>query len=158
MGGYARDDQAQARLLLETQRENYFTNDHLLHQVARTVDIFERIHSYATTLFLFDNATSHHKVLDDAVNADRMNVGLGGKRPKMQDTVWDGAVQKLVYEDGTPKGMRAVLEERGVHTTGMRAKKMRDLLETFPDFNGHKTLLEDYKDTCACSTRSSTVN
>ena len=35
--GYIRDDQDQARLLLETHREGYFTNDHLLLQVARTI-------------------------------------------------------------------------------------------------------------------------
>ena len=60
-----------------------------------------------------------------------------------------GAVQKLVDDEGIPKGMRAVLEEKGVDTTGvdttgMRAKDMRDLLKTFPDFNGQKTTLEDY--------------
>ena len=87
---------------------------------------------HAKALFLFDNAPSHQKVADDV---DRMNVGPGGKQPKMQDTVCCGAVQKLVYEDGTPKGMRIVLEERRVDTTGMRAKEMRDLLKTYLDFN-----------------------
>ena len=43
MTGYVRDNQDQARLLLETHREGYFTNDHLLEQVARTIDIFERV-------------------------------------------------------------------------------------------------------------------
>ena len=62
----------------------------------------------------------------------------------MRDTVWGGAVQKLVDDEGIPKGMRTVLEERGVDTTGMRAKDMRDLLKTFPDLNGQKTILEDY--------------
>ena len=40
--------------------------------------------------------------------------------------------------------MRAVLQEREVDTTGMKAKDMRELLKTFPDFNGQKTILEDY--------------
>ena len=54
-----------------------------------------------------------------------MNVGPGGKQLRMRDTTWGGAVQKLVDEDGTPKGMRAVLQERGVDITGMKAKDMR---------------------------------
>ena len=43
---------------------------------------------------MFDNAPSHHKVSDNASNADRMNVGPGGKQPIMQNTVWEGQVKK----------------------------------------------------------------
>ena len=144
VSGYVRDEQGQARLLLETHREGYFTNDLLLEQVGRTIDIFDRVHPYATALFLFGNTPSHRKVPEDALNVDRMNVGPGGKQPKMRDTVWGGAVQKLVDECGIQRGMRAVLEERGVDTTGMRAKDMRQTLKTFPDFNSQKTILEEY--------------
>ena len=70
VSGYVRDEQGQARLLLETNRDGYFTNDHLMAQVARTIDIFERVHPSATGLFLFDNAPSHHKIHDNALNAD----------------------------------------------------------------------------------------
>ena len=144
VAGYVRCDEDQARLLIETHRDGYFTNDHLMAQVAKTIDIFERIHPDAIGLFLFDNAPSHRKVADDALNADRMNVGPGGKQPKMRDAWWGGEVQKMVNEDGIPKGMRHILEERGVDTTKMKAKDMRDLLKIFPDFNGQKTILEDY--------------
>lgn len=81
---------------------------------------------------------------EDALNADRMIVGPGGKQPKMRDTVWGGDIQKLVDENGTPKGMRVVLQERGADTVGMKAKDMRDLLKTFPDFKNQTTKLEDY--------------
>ena len=144
VAGYVKDDQDQARLLLETHREGYFTNDHLLEQVARTIDIFERVHPHTTALFLFDNAPSHQKVADDALNADKMNVGPGGKQPVMRDTIWGGKVQRMVDEHGIPKGMKTILEERGVNTLGMRAKEMRTLLKTFPDFDRQKTILEDY--------------
>ena len=146
VSGYVRDGQDQARLLLETQREGYFTNDHLLKQVARTVDIFERIHPVATALFLFDNAPSHRKVGDNALNADKLNVGPGGKQPKMRNTIWGGRIQRLVDNDGIPKGMKLVPEERGVDTSNMRAKEMRELLKTFPDFRAQKTIFEDYLD------------
>ena len=144
VSGYVQDEQGQARLLLETNRDGYFTNDHLMAQVAQTIDIFERVHPSATGLFLFDNTPSHRKIHDNALNADRMNVGPGGKQPKMRDTVWDGGVQKLVDNCGTPRGMRVVLEERGVDTTGMKAKEMRDALKHFPDFKEQKTILEEY--------------
>ena len=87
VSGYVQDEQGQARLLLEINRDGYFTNDHLIAQVARTIDIFERVHPSAIGLFFFDNAPSHRKIHDNALNADRMNVGPGGKQPKMQDTV-----------------------------------------------------------------------
>ena len=50
----------------------------------------------------------------------------------------------MVDENGIPKGMKVVLEERGVETVGMKAKEMRELLKTFPDFKNQKTKLEDY--------------
>ena len=144
VSGYIRDDQDQARIRLETHREGYFTNELLLKQVEQTVDIFERIHPEAIALFLFDNAPSHRKMADDALNADKMNVGPGGKQPKMRDTIWGGAVQRMIDNTGTAKGMKVVLEERGEDTRNTRLKDMRDLLKTFPDFSGQKTILEDY--------------
>ena len=79
VSGYVCYDQAQARLLLETHKQGYFTNDHLLEQVAKTIDFFEHIHPDARGIFIFDNAPFHRKVADDAVNADRMNVFLVSK-------------------------------------------------------------------------------
>jgi len=84
VSGFVRDGQDQARLLLEIHQEGYFTNDHLLAQVEQTITIFERIHPEATAIFLFDNAPSHRKQPNDALNADKMNVGPGGKQPKMR--------------------------------------------------------------------------
>ena len=144
VSGYLRDDVDQARLLLETHRDGYFNNDNLIAQVERAVNVFERVHPEATAIFIFDNAPSHKKIADDVPNADRMNVGPGGKQPKMRDTVWDGVLQKLVDDSGVPKGMKKILEERGVNTKNMKQKEMRDLLKTFSDFKNQKTILEDY--------------
>lgn len=46
-----------------------------MKQVEKSVDIFERVHPDAVGVFLFDNAPSHRKMADDALNADKMNVG-----------------------------------------------------------------------------------
>lgn len=144
VNGYVRDEHDQARLLLETQRDGYFTNDLLLQQVEITVNIFERVHPHARGIFLFDNAPSHKELAEDALNADKMNVGPGGKQPVMRNTVWNGEVQKLVNENGQPKGMRKILEERGIDTIGMKAKDMRLILKSHTDFSSQKTILEDY--------------
>jgi hypothetical protein len=68
---------------------------------------------------------------DDALNAERMNVRDGGKQPFMRDTVWDGEPQSMVTDDGVQKGMRTVLEERGIDTKGMNADKLRQELLQF---------------------------
>lgn len=50
----------------------------------------------------------------------------------------------MVYADGTPKGMKAILEARGVNTRKMKANDMRKKLSQYPDFQNQKTLLEEY--------------
>jgi len=41
-----------------------------------------------------------------------MNVKPGGAQPRMEDTIRGGRVQKMVFSNGTPKGMKKVLCER----------------------------------------------
>jgi len=101
------------------------------------------VHPNAQGLFLFDNAPSHKKVADDALNVDKMNVHPGGMQPKMRSTTWEGRTQTMVYRDGTPKGMKAVLEERGVDTRKIKAPEVREKLKSYPDFQNPTTLLED---------------
>ena len=145
VNGYVRleDGSQEARLYLETQKEGYFNNDHLLKQVEHTIDIFEKVNPNARGLFLFDNAPSHKKQADDSLNVDKMNVNPGGMQPIMRDTMWEGKVQTMVKPDGTAKGMKAVLQERGVDIKGMKAPDMRAKLKTYSDFANPKTLLED---------------
>ena len=47
---------------------------------------------------------------DDALNANKMNVGPGGKEPAMRDTIWGGGggggeIQKMVDDNGLPNGI-----------------------------------------------------
>lgn len=103
----------------------------LIFQVHRAIDIFEKKYPLAQGLFIFDHAPSHMKKPDDALNPDRMNVKDGGKQPIMKDTVWNGVIQRMTTEDGQPKGMKTVLEERGVDVKGMNADKLREELKLF---------------------------
>ena len=64
---------------------------------------------------LFDQSSD-----DDALNVNRMNVRPGGAQAILHDTVWNGRGQKMVFSDGTPKGMKHILEERGVNTKDMK--------------------------------------
>ena len=90
-------------------KQGIFTNELLLRQVQKTIDIFERVHPEARGIFLFDNAPSHRKIADDALNADRKNVDPGRKQPRMRHTVFNGWIQKMVDSTGTPKGMKLIL-------------------------------------------------
>ena len=76
-------------------------------------------------VFLFDQSSGHTAYAEDSLNVNRMNVNPGGSQPKMRDTTWEGRVQKMVGSNGTPKGMRQVLVERGVDVRGMKADDMR---------------------------------
>ena len=90
-------------------------------QVECAITIFERKFPDITGIFLFDNAPSHKKFDDNALNASNMNVYPGGKQPALRDVLWEGSVQKMTLPDGTPKGMKMVLQERGVDVKGMNA-------------------------------------
>ena len=145
INGFVRSPKEEACLVLDVSKDGYFNNSMLLKQVDKTIKIFEEIYPEAQALFLFDNAPSHKKIADNVPNADKMNVGPGGKQPVMRDTVWgEGNVQKLVLDDGTPKGLKLVLEERGISTIGMNASTMRQQLKSYQDFQSSKTILEQF--------------
>ena len=56
---------------------------------------------------------------EDALDAKKMNVNPGGKQRVMRDRWWAGKPQKMNYSLRVPKGMRVVLEERGINTWNM---------------------------------------
>ena len=45
--------------------------------------------------------------------------------------------------DGTPKGMKMVLQERGIDVKGLNADSMREKLSEFEDFSSQTTILEE---------------
>ena len=81
---------------------------------------------------------------DDALDVSKMNVNPGGKQRVMRDGWWGGKPQKMNYSLGIPKGMRVILEERGVNTRGMNADKMREVLGRHPDFKNGKSSIERF--------------
>ena len=81
--GYLRHGDKEAREYLEHQSDEYWKNTHVIKQVHKAIDIFEEKHPNAVALLIYDNAPSHTKKPEDALNADSVNVNQGGKQPKM---------------------------------------------------------------------------
>ena len=73
-------------------------------------------------VFAFDNSSSHAKLANDTLNAMNMNLNPGGKQPIMRDTIFNGQVQTMVFPSDypdeilrrKPKGMKVILQERGL--------------------------------------------
>ena len=66
-----------------------------------------------------------------------------------------GKVQKLVCDDGTPKGAELILKERGFNTDSL----VLDDMKTIPcDFKNEKSAVDTFLDTCLYSFQNSTVN
>src|SRR5258708_9345504 len=69
----------EARLVFKAgkNRDGYFTGDDLLAQVDNAIDIFEGLtKGQAQGLFVFNNAPSHQKRVQDAISARHMTKGV----------------------------------------------------------------------------------
>ena len=138
----------EARFLLKygTDSEGYQDSNKFIQQVKHAVEIAELKYpsEHYNLLFLFDQSSGHTAYDDDALIVSRMNVKPGGCQPKMRDTVYDGVTQRMVFDDGTPKGMKQVLIERHINVKGMRAADMQQVLSEMRDFKYEKTKVEKY--------------
>ena len=116
----------------------------MILQVKKAIPIFEKAFPGDIGVFAFDNSSGHVCKASDVLVASRMNLNAGGKQPYMRDTVFNGRVQCMVYklDDtdfdtglqipenhlGRPKGLKRVLQERGLWRPNLkkqcgRAKK-----------------------------------
>lgn len=55
----------------------------------RAIQTFETEFPNMQALFVFDNVISHIAFSVDYIRANKINIGSGGKQPKMRSTVWD---------------------------------------------------------------------
>ena len=85
-------------------------------------------------MWLFDHSSCHNAYANNALNAAHMNAKPGGKQPCLKDTVWNGKVQRMVFNIGIPKGLIQVLKERGKYDKKMKLEDMRKEISTHPDF------------------------
>src|SRR4051812_39510131 len=78
------------------------------------------MHPGYVAIFAFDQSANHTSYAKDALIASKMNLSSGGKQPKMHNTIMrDRTFQSMVLPNGEPKGMKLVLEERGLWVPGL---------------------------------------
>ena len=136
-----------ARVLFEygAERGGYWTSDKFMQQIENACDITESLYDITThtIVWIFDQSSCHRKFHEQALIAKNILVKDGGPR-RVRDTVWAGRPQEMVHPDGTAKGLKTILAERGINTATMKANDMRVVLSNHDDFVNEKTIVEHY--------------
>ncbi|KAF8587728.1 hypothetical protein K439DRAFT_1652205 [Ramaria rubella] len=115
--------------------DGWWNMERLIVQVRRMIPIFERLYPGAVGEFFFDQSSAHDTFAPNALNSKEMNLRPGGKQWVMHSTFIPmdnphlglrGMPQEMVFPTnlpsndpnyehrGKPKGLRQVLEERGL--------------------------------------------
>ncbi|KAF9227544.1 hypothetical protein BS17DRAFT_793241 [Gyrodon lividus] len=133
-------------------RDGYFTNDEIIAHAKKAMVILEKDYANKDHIFIFDNATTHLKCVDDALSAcnmpkscrawgvERNKKDTEGKAvysadgklakekvPMKNGTLADGFPQNFYYPPDDPsaglfKGMAKVLKEHGFTVSGLKAQ------------------------------------
>ena len=107
----------------------WWTGELMIEQLTnKAIPAFERAFPGCQALFAFDNAKCHQKYATDALRTGNMNLTPGGKNTVPMRDGWfvqadrPGEVQKqsMMLPDGRLKGLRIVLQERGLWLTGLK--------------------------------------
>lgn len=135
------DGSETARIIFKAgkNRDGYFTNESILKQVGKAMDILEKYYPQDKHVFIFDNATTHTKRVATAPSARNMPKGPSTKFGALITVIEDGKIKYSsqgkplkktiqmgpgVLPDGTPqpfyndagvfKGTTQILLERGL--------------------------------------------
>ena len=130
-------------------REGYWTSEKFMKQMEKAVQIAEVKYPKCDNwrhIWVFDSSSCHTAKAPDSLEVSRMNVNPGGKQKVMRDTVWAGKVQTMNYALGIPKGMRVILQERGINPQTLNADQMRTILSQHDDFRNEKSRVEQFLD------------
>ena len=117
--------------------DGWWNAEKMVIQAKKAIDIFNKAFPGDIAVFAFDNSSGHACKGKDALVANRMNLRPGGKQPAMRNTKWgNGIEQSMVFLDGDrdwdtgvpirpelvgkPKGMKRVLQERGLWNDGLK--------------------------------------
>ena len=103
-------------------REGCWKAAHMIEHTDEFLDMLEVCFPDVKHLFIFDNSSGHGAFADDALLAQRMSKGWGGKQPKMHSTCWTDSernmhVQSMVFEvgDADPASKCAARKEPDTH-------------------------------------------
>jgi len=118
-------------------KEGYWGALPFQKQVQLFLSAFEEMYPpdrYVAVLVL-DHSSGHTTKADDGRNVQNMNVNPGGKQHNIRDGWYMKGKKRIIQKIGT-RGMRAILEERGlVHKTDkINADGLAELLSAQPDF------------------------
>ena len=136
-----------ARVIFEygKNKEGYWTSEDLMKQMETAVAVAEA--KYPSRIFnhvwIFDHSCGHTAYAPDALVVSRLGKKPGGKQPAMRDTTWAGKTQRLVMDDGTPKGAALILEERGINTQTLKLADMKIVLSFHEDFRDERSALHN---------------
>lgn len=107
----------QATIMLEYGKDSYWTGEKMCEQTLDiAIPLFEIVFppQKFQGLFLFDNATNHHVLAEDALTVRDLNLHPGGKQPHLRTTTNPaGETQSMNFPNGIQKGIRQILKERG---------------------------------------------
>jgi hypothetical protein len=150
--------------------DGWWNAEKMVQQTRKAIEVFNKAFPNDIGVFAFDNSSGHACKAPDTLVASRMNLGPVGKQPVMHPTrLSDGTLQSMVYQQndheweyphhpikeetiGKPKGMKRVLEERGLWRNGLlkqcgREKKVKRTGHSFPD-----RIFEETMDECEACT------
>ena len=129
--------------------ERCWTRDKFIAQMNKAIEIAEIKYPKDDGwrhIWVFDHSSCQCAMADDDLDVSKRNVKPGGKQRIMQDTVWNAKVWNIYYteRDGkkVAKGLKMVLEERGVSTVEKTAAWMQQTLAEHFDFKDKKSMIE----------------
>lgn len=107
-------------------REGWFTNDDLVAQTKDVIPLARFLHPDCVILFAFDNSMTHHKRAPDGLQvSDLLPLKDNGKNaPIMRNSTFinrygEVVPQCMVTATGNSKGIKRILNERGLWRIGM---------------------------------------
>lgn len=122
-------------------RDSYWDCAKFLVQLSEDIiPLFEALHPGCLMYLIVDNSSGHLKLPEESLNAYKLNLSDGGKdkRTVVNDGYYlDSAGNKVVQpmvENGVQKGIKRILEERGLWTSKLKLDEARLLLSKQPDF------------------------
>ena len=145
-------------------KEGYWKGEDMVKQVLEVgLKVFEKRYGPGCKgCWLFDNSSNHGVFASDALLAREMNLNCGGKQPVMRDGWYKGAAvgggtetvsQHMWVTDSSGKmvgkGLKMVLEERGLWRTGMKLECREKWTDTEGGKHTRKSCLVGVEDCCA---------
>ena len=127
--------------------EGYFNTEAFIRNQFAVLMLFEFKFETERLLCIYDNSTVHRAMGEGALDANAMNLSSGGKQKPQHRTEWDGKMQEI----GT-KGIKIVLEERGMWQDGMKKAEAMKVLSECKDFK------EENASSCGSTRRDAKAN